>query len=123
MNDSDFVMRVLRATSFDLCDTIWWRTDGEYAPVTFMVLCSDSFEYACADSEPVTPGNIGELEQAIADCVQVYGRTGDQYGPLLFVARVRRRPLIPSALRHIPEELRPLFEAATIIPQAERSEP
>lgn len=110
--DSAFVLRVLSALSFDGCDDLWWRTDGEYAPVTFFIKCSDTFAYACADLEQVTPDNVAELERAIADCVAVDIEHG-MWGPALFVARIRRQRPTAAWMRMLAEdhEVARLFEA------------
>lgn len=97
----EFILRVLRAFDFGDGDSIWWRTDGEYAPVTFLVNCNDEFYWGCADCEEVTPRNIGILEQSIADCKEAtkgksFGagtcseRGSTVYAPMLFCARVRK---------------------------------
>jgi hypothetical protein len=85
--DCRFVLRVLQITSPDNCDDIWWRTDGEYAPVTFLVNCNDLFYWACADCERVTPENVEQLAQAYRDCKEATGY--DLHGASLFCARVR----------------------------------
>ena len=46
---------------------LWWRTDGEYAPISFFVNCNDVFWWACADAEEITPETLPILKQAIAD--------------------------------------------------------
>ena len=48
-------------------ELFWWRTDGEYAPVTIFANCNDLFWWACADAEEVTPENIGALRKALED--------------------------------------------------------
>ena len=66
-----FTLRVLRIfDSFDgpSSDSLWWRTDGEFAPVTFLVKCSDEFYYACADLERLTPENIEAALEASSPC-------------------------------------------------------
>lgn len=106
----EFVLRVLAVTAAaDGREDIWWRTDGEYAPVTFWVLCNDVFYWATADMEPLTPETIGELERAYAD---VRTATGDaSYGATLYCARRRKmRPQRPVYER-LDERLRPLFDA------------
>lgn len=100
MNESEilaFVLRVLRVfDSFDgpSSDSLWWRTDGEYAPVTFMVKCSDEFYHASADLERLTPANIATMDQAVTDCVAADPLVGSVFAPMLFCARIRgMRPL------------------------------
>lgn len=89
----EFTLRVLRAfggVRDDLAETddLWWRTDGEYAPVTFFVKCSDVFEWGCADLEQITPENIHVLEQATKDCEGAM-KFGAVYAGILFCCRVR----------------------------------
>lgn len=56
----DFLLRVMDVLAkIDSTDAIWWRTDGEYAPVTIFVNCSDLFWWAHADVEEVTPRQRG----------------------------------------------------------------
>lgn len=85
----EFVLRVLRAfADADATDDLWWRTDAEYAPVTFLVNCNDLFCWGSADAEEVTSENVSVFEQAVADVRAV---TGDEaYACELFAARVRR---------------------------------
>lgn len=104
----EFVLRVLRATAFDACDDIWWRTDAEYAPVTFLVNCSDFFEYASADCEPIGLGDIELFEKSYADSLAL---TGQQHsGGLLYCARKRKQRPMPAAYKYIDERVRHLFD-------------
>ena len=111
--DLDFVLRVLRAFAMspnDSNDMLLWRTDGKYAPITFMANCSDLFDWATADCEVITPENVGELERAFAD-VKAVSPTWQYEGVNLFCARVRgRRPQRPAYPKD--EALWPLFDAA-----------
>jgi hypothetical protein len=119
MNDADllaFILRVFRAStsahdfigsSGDLC----WRTDGEYAPVTFFFNCNDLFYWACADCEDLTPENIDVWEQAIADCKAANETYGTIWADSLFCCRVRgERPQNCCYPKDHPE-LWPLFDA------------
>ncbi len=88
----------------DDCDGLWWRTDGEYAPVTFMVNCNDLFFWACSDAEVITEDNISEFEQAYKDI-------DSPYAQILFCCRVRgMRPQKPY-YKHIPEKFHKLFDS------------
>lgn len=102
LTDADayaFLLRVMRVfDGFDgpSTDSIWWRTDEEYAPFTIFVNCNDVFMWGCADCEPLTPANIGEMERAVADCIAAtrgksyWGERGTSvFAPMLFCARVR----------------------------------
>jgi hypothetical protein len=107
-----FFMRVLKIfDDIDEKESLWWNTSGPYAPVVFFVMCSDTFDWATADAEPLTPDNIGLLEQSIADVKLLgYDVGGIHWGLTLFCARARgQRPM--SAML-IPENLQTLFEAA-----------
>ena len=92
----DFVMRVLTLFAMfpdDLgTDDLMWRVDGEYAPITFLVNCSDTFAWATADCERLTPDNIDVLEAALTDLKDAALPTF--YAGTLFAARVRgMRPM------------------------------
>jgi hypothetical protein len=108
--DFEFVLRVLRTVAFDNCGDLWWRTDGEYAPVTFLVECSDVFWWGTADCEQVTPENVDAFEQAYRDAGAADKDYGLSHGGALFCARTRA--LRPQGAAY-PEEqsLWPLFDA------------
>ncbi len=107
----EFILRVLRATAFEHCDDLWWRTDNEYAPVTFFVNCNDLFFWASADLEKVTKDNIADLEQAYIDADLADPELGTVYASLLFCARMRKmRPQKPY-YKSLPVLLHPLFNA------------
>jgi len=132
----------------NLWESIWWRTDGEYAPVTFFVNCNDLFHWATADAEKLTPENLPELRQAVADVRAARGVPTGHFprldrdatneernkeaadwscwydaggmGADLFCARVRKmRPQRPCYERW-PPELHPLFDACG--PERDRKE-
>jgi len=88
---SAFVLRVLQITGVfagELCGDIYWRTDGEYAPVTFWIGCNDLFDWGSADSEQITPENLPILERSIADATASC-EVGRAYASTLFCCRVR----------------------------------
>lgn len=68
------------------CRTLWWRTDGEYAPITLLVNCNDLFFWGCADAETITPANVANLEKAHA-AAKAVGAVSDC--DTLFVCRER----------------------------------
>lgn len=107
----DFVLQVLSFFSdHDLHDSLWWRTDGEYAPVTFFAKTSDVLSWGMADCEPVTPETLPLLQAAVADCVAVGERRGALCGIELFACRIaRRRPQEPAYPQN--RDLWPLFDA------------
>lgn len=120
----------------DLWESLWWRTDGEYAPVRFFVNCSDLFWWGTADAETLTPENLPELFKAVRDVRAVHGvdcgssdllKMGHEkgvkddlwnnhynagsIGALLFCCRARKmRPQRPY-WKHIDEKILPLFLA------------
>ena len=90
---------------------LWWRTDGEYAPVTILVNCNDLFFWGCADAEAITTENIGEFEQAYEDAAKACEH-GEYYAQILFCCRVRKmRPQTPYYKLILPESLHGLFNA------------
>lgn len=104
-----FVLRVLDLIGrADLHDDLYWRTDGDYAPVTFFIHCSDLFSWATADAEPLTPDTLPAFEKAIADVQAASGSS--LWGPSLYAARQRRqRPMRRAYPGH--EPLHGLFDA------------
>lgn len=108
---SDFVLELLQLLDeYDHHGSIWWRTDEEYAPVTFLLNCNDLFHWGCADCETLTPENLPRLRQALEDAKNACD-LGEMWGDSLFVARERKmRPQTP-VLKDVPKELLPLFEA------------
>lgn len=103
-------MRVCRNFGYPACSQLWWRTDGEYAPVTLFISCNDLFAWATADEEPVTQENIAILEQAVAD-IQAITPDDPSLADLLFCCRVRgMRPQRPY-YAYIPDALHTLFNA------------
>lgn len=115
MIDLAFVSRVLSIfNGFDGLsnEDIWWRTDEEYAPITFFVSCNDLFYWACSDSERITPENIELLEQTVKD-VETLTKS-QTFADQLFVCR--QRQMRPQGAcydeRYIgPKELWPLYDA------------
>lgn len=92
-------------------DWLWWRTDGEYAPVTFFANCNDCFWWATSDCERITPENIDILGQAIIDCEQADPVFGTIYAAELFAARVRK--MRPQGATYTPNNkfMWPLYDA------------
>lgn len=108
-----FFMRVMKIfDDIDEKDMLWWNTSGTYAPLQFSVMCSDTFDWATADSENLTPENIGLLEQSIADVKPLGYDMGEgiHWGLVLFCARVRGRR--PMRQMRIPENLQAFFNEA-----------
>lgn len=108
----EFILDVLDTFGHGMGELISWRTDGEYAPVTFWVNCNDLFYWACSDCEDITPENMPILKQAFADLEEAYPDIGKCWAGELFAARVRgMRPQRP-VLDKYDERIRPLFLAA-----------
>lgn len=108
-----FVRRVLAVyDGFDGPDgsELWWRTDGEYAPVTMFAMCNDLFFWGSADLEKITPENVVELERAVEDCKKVDEVVGVCEATSLFCCRVRgMRP--QGAAYPKDKKFWPLFDA------------
>lgn len=109
--DTKFIMSVLRLIAeYDMEGSLYWRCDGEYAPIKFFINCNDVFAWGCADSEEITPENLSALKQAIEDCNKIIPNYGPIYGGDLFCARTRKfRP--QGAAYPSKKELWPLFDA------------
>lgn len=104
--DPAFVLRVLRTFAMfpnDLCGDLTWRVDGEYAPITFLVDCSDDFAWGTADGEPLADGaDLDALETALADARAVEPNYA-LFGVTLWVARKRGiRPQGAAYPKHAP---------------------
>lgn len=115
MTDFAFVLRVLAA--FDAWDgadkdDLWWRTDGEYAPVTFLLNCNDVFWWGTADCERVTPETVSVLEQATKDLRAVDPVCGGIYAGLLYCCRARGMRPQGAYYDHLDAKYWPLFDAA-----------
>lgn len=88
---------------------IWWRTDGDYAPVSIFVNCNNVFDPGMADCECITPSNIDMFEEASKD-IRAITDLADEYIPMLFCARIRgQRPMDDMYPEN--EALWPLFNA------------
>jgi len=102
-----FITRVLRIFwTEDSESMMFWRVDNNQP--SFYVMCSDTFVWASADAEQITPDNIDLLEQSIED-VKVLGEAWLGWGFTLFCARVRGIRVMP--LLKFPEALKELFDA------------
>jgi len=94
---------------------LFWRTSGEFAPVTFMVNCNDLFYWGCADAEPIVAADIPDLEAAKDDMRKVYREEKKTnmtvYGELLWCARKRRQRPQKAYYKYFPETSHALFDA------------
>ena len=94
-----------------LHDSIWWRCDGEFSPITIFIVCNDQFYWATADLEKITADNFSVLKQAIGDAKNIDPVLGALRGCLLFCCRVRgMRPQQPAYPTDKPE-WREIFDA------------
>ncbi len=114
----DMIVRIL--SIFDSSGDFMWRTDGQYAPVSFFILCSDFFWWAVSDAEKITEDNLDLLETTFMELKQLGDalnkRTGslysaDSFTGLLFCARVRKMRPQGAYYVHLPESLWSLFDA------------
>lgn len=110
MTPDDAIKTLALIADHDLECMIGWRCDGEYAPITIWIQCSDTFGWGCADAEDLTLENLPILEQSIRDCEAVDPVLGRMIACDLFVARVRGiRPQGAAYPKN--KELWPLFDA------------
>lgn len=108
MNDLDFIIRVLRSRDPFDCEELLWHFD-EAGQVHFEAKCPDTFWWATADSEEITPANIEEFERSKSDATAAC-KFGSIYADMLFAARVRKmRPMKTAYSKQV--ELWPLFDA------------
>jgi len=110
MKDLDFILRVLGTMADADCEReLSWRTDGEFAPITFWINCNDFFWWGCADGQDLGDWeSLDVLDKAIADCRAL---DEEHWGPLLFCARDRGMRPQGAYYKLIPEKLWPLFHA------------
>lgn len=123
----------------DLQNTLMWRTDGEYAPVTFFINCNDLFYWGCSDCEEITAQDMPNLDKCFEDIrtttnvndpkklkfphgdtkenIEAWCKYHDRWwnmsslAPTLWCCRQRKmRPQIPY-YELIPKELHDLFNA------------
>lgn len=110
--DPIFVQRVLVALQGN-CDCLWWQQRQGDSKMRFYVRCNDTFEYACADTEEITPDNIDLLEQTYAEA-EALGGICTVYADTLFVARLRKQLPLQEVLDYCKvgcPQMIPLFEA------------
>lgn len=111
MNDlTQKILDIFSGTELSNTEDLWWRTDGEYAPVTFFITCNDVFFWACSDAVTITSDNVDMIKQAADDC-ETAAKYHRHYGPLLFCARVNEMRPQGAYYEYIPKPLWPLFDA------------
>lgn len=86
------VFHTFSLINYDICDELYWRTDGEYAPITLFVNVNDVFHWGCADSEDITPESLPEFKKALNDINEVAPkRVCSEYDAIvLYAARMRK---------------------------------
>jgi hypothetical protein len=105
----DFITRVLAIFwKADNEDELFWRVDNDQ--VRLFVMCSDTFTYATADLEEITPANVHLLEQSVEEVRAV---SADPYtwslGFPLFCARIRGMRVMP--MMELPDSVQEMFNA------------
>lgn len=68
-----FVLAVLKLFSLDGIDayqSLFWRMRSSEKGPEFLVLMNDIFWWATADVEPILPGDLPAMEQAINDILE-----------------------------------------------------
>lgn len=105
----DLILRAFVVFDDFQCSHTWlgWRTDGEYAPVSLSVSCSDLWNPG-SDSDDLTVDNIGVLEKALEDIKAIHPK-GRGQTPVLFCSRLRKKPPPESYFKYIPKEIHHLF--------------
>src|SRR5258706_1297580 len=107
VNDKDFMLAVLDVFfKADIHGDLFWRTDPQYAPVTFFAMCSDFFMWACADCEEITKENLHVLLKAHEDCKAI---DKEELFPELFAARVRHLQPMRLIMDKLKENNSPLY--------------
>jgi hypothetical protein len=113
MTDQDtirVIRRLIETDDFGL-DGLFWNIADD-GSIQIMVNANDLFFWACSDAEKITVENIEELVKSKADCEAAKQYTGHSWGESLFACRMRNmRPQHPQ-YKNIPDELKPLFDAA-----------
>jgi len=121
-DEPDLTLRILTAVArIGQHDTIWWRVDGGYAPITFFAMCNDLFEWGTADLEPITAANVEQFERAIEDVMAASDGDGT-YAAALYACRMRQqRP--QGAAYPTDTRLWPLFDACGPERELDRANP
>lgn len=88
----DFILKVLSLyAKYGLQSCLTYRTDGEYAPITFWADSSqDLFGPMCNTDVTLTSENLPLFEQALRDCFNV-SKACAYYGLDLFICRTLKR--------------------------------
>lgn len=105
--DLEDVLTILKAVQeLDSYDQLFWRTDGEFAPVTFWLNVNDVFWWGTSDVEKLAAEDVPALLEAAKDL-------GD-YGylaPELYAARRRKLRPQGAMYKYLPKSTWKLFDA------------
>lgn len=106
-----FMLQVMEFFSeHDIIGILYWRCDGEYAPIKFFTNTNDLFCWGTADAEYVNPENFDELKKAVDECLAIDPVLGAIVGCELFACRMNKmRP--QGAAYPENKNLWPLFDA------------
>lgn len=107
---STYVLPILEVfASEDLNSALFWRVDGDYAPITFMLSCTETFWWGVVDQESIALKDLPALRQAFEDAAKV--KDGDIWWTDLFCARLRG--LRPQGLVYedLSNDMADLFDA------------
>lgn len=112
MLTNDQVLEILAITAFDHCDALFWRVDA--GVLSIYVMCSDTFDFASADCEEITPENLPVFRQAFTEAKAV--DSGAFLAPYLFCARVRKRQPLEEWFKEMKDytEILALFRAVEV---------
>ena len=89
-------------------DSLWWRTDDEYAPITLMVNCNDLFFWGCADCERIGPEDVADFKIAQKDIEDEDGCSYNAH--FLWIARKRKQRPQLAYYKHFSARERALFD-------------
>lgn len=106
--DIAYTHRVLAVFASDAATSLWWRVDGDYAPITFFVHVSDVFRWDTADLERIDPVDVPLLEKTAADIQQI--GEGEAWIAELYAARKRKERPQHAFYHHIPAALHGAFD-------------
>jgi hypothetical protein len=107
---STYVLPILEVfASEGLNSALFWRVDGDYAPITFMIDCSDTFWWGAADVETIHPEDLPALRQAFVDVSEI--AEGPIWWAELFCARLRGLRPQGSMYEDLSNDMADLFDA------------
>lgn len=108
--------RILEITSFEYCDSLFWRKTADDPELLMFANCSDFFAWGCSDVEPIeTKADVDLLERCLADLRSASGEPYPLWLGELYAARKRQMApadFMLSGKYAIGESMRGLFIAA-----------